>query len=200
MKNRILFTIVLLSVIFASCKRCVPEGPFVHLYLKNESTHNVVVEHQGVGAISLIVGQKSSVNYGDYYHAPLPKEGYFSRAYVYSDTATFTFDDGTVWKHYYTTDTTVSPYMESFVPMDRLLCGDVGFGKTEVAFVAAFKAIKENNNIQIKAISYFGDEFCEFNSNKIQDGVVSIKALGRIRQKYANNDTLIILNLKDEFS
>ena len=64
--------------------------------------------------------------------------------------------------------------------------------------LAANKAIKENNNIKIKAISYFGDEFCEFNSNKIQDGVVSIKALGRIRQKYANNDTLIILNLKDE--
>ena len=32
--------------------------------------------------------------------------------------------------------------MESTRPMDRLLCGDVGFGKTEVAFVAAFKAIQ----------------------------------------------------------
>ncbi len=31
--------------------------------------------------------------------------------------------------------------MESIVPMDRLLCGDVGFGKTEVAFRAAFKCI-----------------------------------------------------------
>ena len=31
--------------------------------------------------------------------------------------------------------------MEKPIPMDRLLCGDVGFGKTEVAFVAAFKAI-----------------------------------------------------------
>ena len=31
--------------------------------------------------------------------------------------------------------------MESSVPMDHLLCGDVGFGKTEVAFRAAFKAL-----------------------------------------------------------
>ena len=37
--------------------------------------------------------------------------------------------------------------MESTVPMDRLLCGDVGFGKTEVAFVAAFKAILDSKQV-----------------------------------------------------
>ena len=37
--------------------------------------------------------------------------------------------------------------MESKVPMDLLLCGDVGFGKTEVAFVGAFKAIKDNKQV-----------------------------------------------------
>ena len=37
--------------------------------------------------------------------------------------------------------------MESPVPMDRLLCGDVGFGKTEVAFVAAFKAILDSKQV-----------------------------------------------------
>ena len=107
--------------LFVSCSEpgCVPEGPFVGLYLKNESTHRVVVENKCISAIDLIPGQTSSVNYGSYLNAPLPKEGYFGRAYVYSDTATFTFDDGTVWKHYYTTDTTVSPYMESFVPIER---------------------------------------------------------------------------------
>ena len=37
--------------------------------------------------------------------------------------------------------------MENIKPMDRLLCGDVGFGKTEVAFVAAFKAIMDSKQV-----------------------------------------------------
>lgn len=39
--------------------------------------------------------------------------------------------------------------MESPSPMDRLLCGDVGFGKTEVAFRAAFKAILSGKQVAI---------------------------------------------------
>src|SRR5437762_2533808 len=37
--------------------------------------------------------------------------------------------------------------MESTLPMDRLLCGDVGYGKTEVAMRAAFKAISDNKQV-----------------------------------------------------
>ena len=39
--------------------------------------------------------------------------------------------------------------MEAPTPMDRLLCGDVGFGKTEVAFRAAFKAILSGKQVAI---------------------------------------------------
>ena len=39
--------------------------------------------------------------------------------------------------------------MESDVPMDRLLCGDVGFGKTEVAVRAAFKAIQDGMQVAV---------------------------------------------------
>lgn len=41
--------------------------------------------------------------------------------------------------------------MESKVPMDRLLCGDVGFGKTEVALRAAFKAVMSGKQVALLA-------------------------------------------------
>src|SRR6202140_2419394 len=41
--------------------------------------------------------------------------------------------------------------MESSQPMDRLLCGDVGYGKTEVAMRAAFKAIGDNKQVAVLA-------------------------------------------------
>src|SRR4029077_754344 len=41
--------------------------------------------------------------------------------------------------------------MESTQPMDRLLCGDVGYGKTEIAMRAAFKAISDNKQVAVLA-------------------------------------------------
>ncbi len=41
--------------------------------------------------------------------------------------------------------------MESTLPMDRLLCGDVGYGKTEVAMRAAFKAMSDNRQVAVLA-------------------------------------------------
>src|SRR5207248_5042987 len=41
--------------------------------------------------------------------------------------------------------------MEGTTPMDRLLCGDVGYGKTEVAMRAAFKAVMDGKQVAVLA-------------------------------------------------
>src|SRR5204862_7428193 len=41
--------------------------------------------------------------------------------------------------------------MESRKPMDRLLCGDVGYGKTEVAMRAAFKSVMDGKQVAVLA-------------------------------------------------
>jgi len=61
--------------------------------------------------------------------------------------------------------------MESGVPMDRLVCGDVGFGKTEVAIRAAFKAVQEGKQVAVlvpttllaqQHFQTFGERFAGF--------------------------------------
>ena len=39
--------------------------------------------------------------------------------------------------------------MRRVVPMDRLVCGDVGYGKTEIAVRAAFKAVQEGKQVAV---------------------------------------------------
>lgn len=45
--------------------------------------------------------------------------------------------------------TEVKADMEKVVPMDRLICGDVGFGKTEIAVRAAFKAVQDGKQVAV---------------------------------------------------
>lgn len=64
--------------------------------------------------------------------------------------------------------------------------------------LAASKAIeKYKKDTSITAIAYFGDESAKSDDEIYNDGVVSIKSLGRIRQKYATNDTLLVLNFQN---
>ncbi|MGE0090316.1 MAG: transcription-repair coupling factor [Bacteroidales bacterium] len=48
-----------------------------------------------------------------------------------------------------TTTKSVKEDMEAPIPMDRLICGDVGFGKTEIAIRAAFKAVTDNKQVAV---------------------------------------------------
>lgn len=69
---------------------------------------------------------------------------------------------------------------------------------TEPLELAAVKAIEKHGvNTHIQAVFYFGDEFSSHKGDFFQDGVVSIKSLGRIRQKYADCSTPLVLNFED---
>lgn len=83
--------------------------------------------------------------------------------------------------------------MQSPHPMDRLVCGDVGFGKTEVALRAAFKATQDNKQVMVlcpttilaqQHYSTFSERFAPFN--------VRVEVLSRFRtpvqQKQALED------------
>ena len=77
---------------------------------------------------------------------------------------------------------TVKADMESEHPMDRLVCGDVGFGKTEVAIRAAFKAVDNNKQVAVLApttILTF-QHFRTF-SERLADLPVTVDYLNRFR-------------------
>jgi transcription-repair coupling factor (superfamily II helicase) len=86
--------------------------------------------------------------------------------------------------------------MESSAPMDRLLCGDVGFGKTEVAFVAAFKAILDSKQVLFLCpTTILSNQHYENALKRFKNFPVSIALLNRFTSsKDVNN---ILKGLKD---
>jgi transcription-repair coupling factor (superfamily II helicase) len=81
--------------------------------------------------------------------------------------------------------------MESERPMDRLVCGDVGFGKTEVAIRAAFKAVDNGKQVAILVpttiLAY--QHFRTF-TERLKDMPVTIGYLNRFRSAKQKSETL----------
>ncbi len=70
--------------------------------------------------------------------------------------------------------------MTSDKPMDRLVCGDVGFGKTEVAMRAAFKAIEGKRQVAVLApTTVLSFQHLETFQKRFKDWPVTIRALNR---------------------
>lgn len=72
--------------------------------------------------------------------------------------------------------------MESPRPMDRLICGDVGYGKTEVAMRAAFKAIMDNKQVAILVpTTVLAEQHFQSFRNRFSAYPTIIEALSRFR-------------------
>lgn len=81
--------------------------------------------------------------------------------------------------------------MERPRPMDRLLCGDVGYGKTEVAIRAAFKAIADGKQVAfLVPTTILAQQHYETIRERFQDFPITIGLLSRFRSKKQQTDTL----------
>ena len=85
--------------------------------------------------------------------------------------------------------------MESSRPMDRLVCGDVGFGKTEVAIRAAFKAVADNKQVAVLVpTTILAFQHYQTFSERLKDFPCRVEYLSRARS--AAKVTAILEDLK----
>jgi len=81
--------------------------------------------------------------------------------------------------------------MESERPMDRLICGDVGFGKTEVAIRAAFKAVMGGKQVAVLApTTVLAQQHYQTFRERMSDYPVRVEMLSRFRTKQEQNKTV----------
>lgn len=86
--------------------------------------------------------------------------------------------------------------MEKSAPMDRLLCGDVGFGKTEVALRAAFKAVCDSKQVvYLCPTTILAMQHYETFKSRMADFPITVEMLSRFRTP--KQQTEILKQLKD---
>jgi transcription-repair coupling factor (superfamily II helicase) len=84
--------------------------------------------------------------------------------------------------------------MERPRPMDRLICGDVGFGKTEVAVRAAFKAVMDGKQVVVLApTTVLAQQHFEVFRQRMLDYPVRIEMLSRFRSQSEQKKVLQLL-------
>lgn len=81
--------------------------------------------------------------------------------------------------------------MYSQKPMDRLVCGDVGFGKTEVAMRAAFVAVQDNQQVAVLVpTTLLAQQHYQNFLDRFADWAVNIKQLSRFQTQKQQTETL----------
>lgn len=86
--------------------------------------------------------------------------------------------------------------MEKDTPMDRLLCGDVGYGKTEVAIRAAFKAVMDQKQVAylVPTTILANQQYEEFKT-RMGEFAMKVELLNRFRTKKEQNEIVKKLKL-----
>ncbi|MDB3869076.1 transcription-repair coupling factor [Bacteroidia bacterium] len=86
--------------------------------------------------------------------------------------------------------------MESPYPMDRLICGDVGFGKTEIAIRAAFKAVTDSKQVAILVpTTILAQQHFQTFRDRLRDFPCNVDYINRFRT--AKQQTQTLKNLED---
>ncbi|MBN2097308.1 MAG: transcription-repair coupling factor [Candidatus Omnitrophica bacterium] len=85
--------------------------------------------------------------------------------------------------------------MQSSRPMDRLLCGDVGYGKTEVALRAAFKAVMDNKQVALLVpTTILAEQHLYTFMQRLKDFPVNVQMLSRFRSLKEQTQIIAGLN------
>ena len=86
--------------------------------------------------------------------------------------------------------------MEMERPMDRLLCGDVGYGKTEVAIRAAFKAVMDQKQVAyLVPTTVLANQQYESFKSRMENFAVKVELLNRFRTKKEQDEVIKKLKL-----
>ncbi|GAG15275.1 unnamed protein product, partial [marine sediment metagenome] len=81
--------------------------------------------------------------------------------------------------------------MEKARPMDRLVCGDVGYGKTEVAIRAAFKAVMDNKQVAVLVpTTVLAQQHLSTFTQRLEAFPVRVEVLSRFRSPRQQQDVL----------
>jgi transcription-repair coupling factor (superfamily II helicase) len=87
--------------------------------------------------------------------------------------------------------TEVKSDMEKPIPMDRVICGDVGYGKTEIAVRAAFKAVQDGKQVAVLVpTTLLADQHLQTFTERMAGFPVRVKALSRFTDAKQSREVL----------
>ncbi len=88
----------------------------------------------------------------------------------------------------------VNKDLETDRPMDRLVCGDVGFGKTEVAISAAFRVAMAGKQVALLCpTTVLAQQHFRVFENRLRDYPITVRAMSRFQSKKDHDETIALL-------